>query len=160
MSTKFAPATAMKSTRIHCAAAESSCADPGRVEKPPVGIVENAYASAWYGVVTSSIPAAHRNRERERLEHGEPRVEQPELPARSSGSAPASAVISVPGSSDSMSWRPPTRSRGSTATARTSTAIPPSHCVYWRQIPSERFSAEKSVTTVAPVVVKPDMPSK
>ena len=38
--------------------------------------------------------------------------------------------------------------------------MPPSHCVNWRQMPSERLISSKSVTTLAPVVVKPDMPSK
>ena len=36
----------MKSARIHCAAGEKAAAESGCVEKPPVGIVENACASA------------------------------------------------------------------------------------------------------------------
>ena len=38
--------------------------------------------------------------------------------------------------------------------------MPPSHWVSWRQISSEFGSASTSVSTVAPVVVKPDMASK
>jgi hypothetical protein len=38
--------------------------------------------------------------------------------------------------------------------------IPPNHCVNWRHIARERERPSKSVTTVAPVVVNPDMPSK
>ena len=38
--------------------------------------------------------------------------------------------------------------------------IPPSHWLSWRQIRIDRSSASTSVTTVAPVVVKPDIPSK
>ncbi len=44
--------------------------------------------------------------------------------------------------------------------ASTMIPIPPSHCVNWRQMPSERLISSKSVTTLAPVVVNPDMPSK
>jgi hypothetical protein len=38
--------------------------------------------------------------------------------------------------------------------------IPPSHCVSWRQIATERSRPSMSVTTLAPVVVKPDIASK
>ena len=38
--------------------------------------------------------------------------------------------------------------------------IPPSHWLSWRQMRIDRSSASTSVTTVAPVVVKPDIPSK
>ena len=38
--------------------------------------------------------------------------------------------------------------------------IPPSHWLSWRQRRIDRSSASTSVTTVAPVVVKPDIPSK
>ena len=38
--------------------------------------------------------------------------------------------------------------------------IPPSHCENWRHITTEFESASTSVTTVAPVVVKPDIASK
>ena len=38
--------------------------------------------------------------------------------------------------------------------------IPPSHCVNCRHIPSERESSSKSVSTVAPVAVKPETDSK
>ena len=37
--------------------------------------------------------------------------------------------FSGPGTSESRSWRPPTRSRGNTASASTMMPIPPSHCV-------------------------------
>ena len=38
--------------------------------------------------------------------------------------------------------------------------IPPSHWLSWRHSRSERSSASTSTITVAPVVEKPDMPSK
>ncbi len=38
--------------------------------------------------------------------------------------------------------------------------MPPSHWVNWRHISSERGRASMSVSTVAPVVVNPDIPSK
>ena len=34
-------------------------ADVGCVAKPPVGIVANACARAWYGVISSSMPNTH-----------------------------------------------------------------------------------------------------
>ena len=132
----------------------------GCVEKPPVGIVENACASASYGrhqVVDADDP--------ERREHAAPgrasaRRRGTRACARSSGCARREQRSPGPGSSDSIICRPPTRSRGSTAIASTMIPMPPSHCVNWRHIPSERLISSKSVTTLAPVVVKPDMPSK
>ena len=50
-------------------------------------------------------------------------------------------LISGPGSSDSMTWRPPIRSRGRTAIASTMIPIPPSHCVNWRHMSMDRESA-------------------
>ena len=38
--------------------------------------------------------------------------------------------------------------------------IPPSHWVNWRQIARLRGSSSTCVTTLPPVVLKPDMPSK
>ncbi len=38
--------------------------------------------------------------------------------------------------------------------------IPPSHEVNWRQSTSERESSSTFVSTLAPVVVKPDIDSK
>ena len=38
--------------------------------------------------------------------------------------------------------------------------IPPSHCVNWRHISSEWLSRSRSVSMLAPVVVKPDIASK
>ena len=70
----------------------------------------------------------------------------------------ASWSTSGPGSSDSNIWRPPTRSRGRTASASTMIPIPPSHWLSCRQMRSERSSASTSATTVAPVVVKPGHP--
>ncbi len=72
----------------------------------------------------------------------------------------ASWFTSGPGSSDSNIWRPPIRNRGSTASASTMIPIPPSHWLSWRQIRIDRSSDSTSVTTVAPVVVNPDIPSK
>ena len=46
----------MNSARIHWASAEKLAAESGCVEKPPVGIVANAWASASYGVMSSSMP--------------------------------------------------------------------------------------------------------
>ncbi len=72
----------------------------------------------------------------------------------------ASSSISGPGISDSISWRPPTRSRGSTASASTTIPIPPSHWVNCRHISIEWSTASMSVRIDAPVVVNPDIVSK
>ena len=69
-------------------------------------------------------------------------------------------AISGPGSSDSIICSPPTRSRGSTAIARTMIPMPPSHWLNWRHIPSDPLISLRSDATLAPVVVKPDIPSK
>ena len=67
-----------------------------------------------------------------------------------------------PGASASMSWAPPTESSGRMATASTTIPIPPSHWVSCRHRRIERECAENEMSpiTVAPVVVKPLMPSK
>ena len=52
------------------------------------------------------------------------------------------------------------RSRGSTATASTMMPMPPSQWLNWRQKTIERSSASMSVSTVAPVAVKPETDSK
>ena len=56
-------------------------------------------------------------------------------------------------------WRPPMRSRGSTAKKTTMIPTPPSQAVNCRHISTERGSAGTSVATVAPAVEKPDMDS-
>ena len=71
-----------------------------------------------------------------------------------------SVSISGPGISCSRSCRPPTRRRGRTARARTMIPIPPSHWVSWRQKSRPRGSASTFVSTLPPVVLNPDMPSK
>ena len=72
----------------------------------------------------------------------------------------ASGSISGPGVSDSISWRPPTRRRGRTASASTTMPMPPIHWLNWRQSMSERSTVSYSIRTVAPVVVIPDIASK
>ncbi len=72
----------MKNARIHCDVAEKPSADRGSVEKPPVGIVENALARAWYGVISSSMPEPADRRKQKHLHDGEPDVEEPELSRR------------------------------------------------------------------------------
>ena len=47
----------MKSAMIHWVAAENAAIEFTCVEKPPVGIVVNACASASYGVIASSMPS-------------------------------------------------------------------------------------------------------
>ena len=42
---------------IHCVSAENPTMESGWVEKPPVGIVEKAWAIASYGVIRSSMPS-------------------------------------------------------------------------------------------------------
>ena len=71
-----------------------------------------------------------------------------------------SASTSGPGASDSISFRPPILSRGSTASASTMIPIPPSHWLNWRHMAMDLSSARRSVATLEPVVVIPDMPSK
>jgi hypothetical protein len=66
----------------------------------------------------------------------------------------------VPGISASMSCWPPTASRGRIASASTTIPSPPSHCVKLRHRSSARGIASMSVSTVAPVVVNPDIDSK
>ena len=66
------------------------------------------------------------------------RCRGPRAAAPSGGSGPGGARPPGPGSSDSIIWRPPTLSRGSTATARMMIPMPPSHWVNWRHIESER----------------------
>ena len=70
------------------------------------------------------------------------------------------ASSSGPGASDSISWRPPTRSRGSTASASTMIPMPPNHCVNCRHMESDLSRVETSATTLDPVVVMPDIASK
>ena len=149
----------MKSARIHCDSAEKLAAESGFVEKPPVGIVANECASASYGVISSSIPTTQSEESMKTWTSVSPTYRNQSRRAVERMRS-LSAAISGPGSSDSMSWRPPTRRRGSTAIASTMIPMPPSHCVNWRQMPSDRLISSKSVTTDAPVVVNPDMPSK
>ena len=56
VSAKFAPATAMKNTITHCDAAAKPSTERGSVEKPPVGMVEKACATAWNRFICSSTP--------------------------------------------------------------------------------------------------------
>ena len=51
------PARNMNSAMIHWAAGEKPSSESAFGEKPPVGIVAKAWASAWYGVIASSIPS-------------------------------------------------------------------------------------------------------
>ncbi len=67
---------------------------------------------------------------------------------------------SGPGASDSISCRPPTRSRGRTASARTMIPMPPSQAVNCRHIAIEWLIAGMSVSMLDPVVVIPDIASK
>jgi hypothetical protein len=46
------------------------------------------------------------------------------------------------------------------ARKRTMIPIPPSHCVNWRQRITDWSTPSMSVSTLAPVVVKPDIASK
>ena len=69
------------------------------VEKPPVGIVVRACASAWNGVI-SLVDARQPERERIANEHGgEGDVEQPDAPRGVADPRAASVSISGPGSS-------------------------------------------------------------
>ena len=114
----------------------------GCVEKPPVGIVANAWATRLVGrheIVDADHP---EGREHQRSGSPSARRRGTRACAQSSGSARREPRSPGPGSSDSMSCRPPTRSRGSTAIARTMIPMPPSHCVNWRQI------AERAVDLV------------
>ncbi|OGB94338.1 MAG: hypothetical protein A3G82_14935 [Burkholderiales bacterium RIFCSPLOWO2_12_FULL_67_210] len=58
------------------------------------------------------------------------------------------------------SWLPPTPSMGRIATASTRMPMPPSHCRKQRQRLMEPGSRSSPTSTVAPVVVSPEMASK
>ena len=153
------PASNMKSAMIHWAPGENAAIESACVEKPPVGIVAKACASASYGVIASSRPSQPSEASSRVNRIVSPMYRTHSIRAVSRIRSPR-AAISGPGSSDSIICRPPTRSRGRTATARMMIPMPPSHCVNWRHIESERESSSKSVTTLAPVVVAADMPSR
>ena len=51
------PARNMNSAMIHWASGEKLWSESAFGENPPVGIVANACASAWYGVISSSMPS-------------------------------------------------------------------------------------------------------
>ena len=74
------PARNMKSAMIHCASGEKPSSESAWVEKPPVGIVVNAWASASYGVIASSIPSQPSDASRSVSEHGQRDVEDPQHP--------------------------------------------------------------------------------
>ena len=65
-----------------------------------------------------------------------------------------------PGVSALNAWLPPTPSMGKTATASTTTPMPPSHTRKVRHTLMEPGSWSIFEMVVAPVVVKPDMVSK
>ena len=48
----------MKRTTTHCVAGANASIEFTLVEKPAVGIVVNACANAWNGVISSSTPVA------------------------------------------------------------------------------------------------------
>ena len=106
------------------------------MENPPVGIVVNAWASASYGVIASSMPSHPSDASRSARSAVSPmyRTQSSRAVWRiRSGRRETSG----PGSSDSIIWRPPTLSRGNTATARMMIPMPPSHWVNWRHIESD-----------------------
>ena len=135
------PATTMKTVIIHCVAgAERARPSVARGEKPPVGIVANAWrqrrrgSSRRRGRSSRRAPGARRAPPSERRRAAR-------AAARCGGSTRRARSISGPGSSDSNSWRPPIRSRGRTASASTMIPMPPSHWVNWRQMSIERGRA-------------------
>ena len=65
-----------------------------------------------------------------------------------------------PAASALKSWLPPTPSNGSTATAKIRMPMPPIHCKNVRHMFTDKGSASKPVSTVAPVVVRPETASK
>ena len=103
---------------------------------------------------------AERAQERD-LDQRSARCRGSRADARARGSTPSAARSRGPGISDSSSWRPPTRRRGSTAIASTMIPMPPSHCVNCRQNSDRvRESLRCRSGRVAPVVVNPDIDSK
>ena len=149
----------MKTTIVHCVAAAYSSTERAFVENPPVGIVVSACATASNPLMRESAPVAPRS---QRIAISTAVSATYRIQSRRAVSRMRVLRLSIsgPGSSDSNSCRPPTRSRGKTASASTMIPSPPSHCVSCRQISSECESDSTSVSTVPPVVVKPAMPSK
>ena len=154
-STKFTPARSMKSAMIHCAAGGEG-RDRVRLRREAAGR-HRRRTRARAPRTASSRRRSRASRARRGGASAEPsaRCTGPRGAVPSSGSARRSAPTSGPGSSASIICRPPTRRRGRMATARMMIPIPPSHCVNWRHMDSERESSSKSVTTLAPVVVEP-----
>lgn len=70
------------------------------------------------------------------------------------------ASFTGPAASALKSWLPPTPSMGSTATARIRMPMPPTHCRKVRQTFSDTGRLSSPLSTVAPVVVRPDTASK
>ena len=65
-----------------------------------------------------------------------------------------------PGVSALNNWRPPMPSSGRMATASTMMPMPPNQLSSWRQMLIAGGKLSSPVSTVAPVVVMPDMVSK
>ena len=125
--------------------------DCGLGEKPPADSV----VSAWHAASNSGIPAACSTISSAAVRPAYSRQRY----AAVSRTCGASDWAVGPGASVKNSWRTPNASRGSIATNSVMTPIPPSHWVSARQNIVARSSCPKSTSTVAPVVVKPDIDS-
>jgi hypothetical protein len=97
----------------------------------------------------------------EDVQHREAEIDQPE-DARGFRDPWGELLELGPGASDFINWAPFTATSGRIAIINTMIPIPPSHWVSWRHRRSacECWSREISPSTVAPVVVKPDVDSK
>ncbi len=138
-SAKFVPATSMKTTTTHWVVGWNGSIERASVEKPAVAIVGNE--------IRDGVEEGHPRVEAGEAEHGEhrdlgggdPDVEHDEAPrsladgGRERSSGPGDSALN-------RAWRPPTRSRGSTARKRTMIPTPPSQAVNWRHIAIERDS--------------------
>ena len=123
------------------------------VEKPPRPTAEKAWQTAsnqpmphsFSATMPAAVISTYTN-------HSELAVSVMRGASRSSFTEPGAAPL--------YSCMPPTPSSGSTASAMTMMPRPPNHSSAWRQKFSDGGSWSRPVSTVEPVVVRPDMASK
>ena len=149
------PAMIMKTTIVHCAQAPNGSMERALGEKPPAESVVNA----WQTALKRSMPGARSSRPSDPERSGSP------APVKNAYSSQNRLAVSRmrgaslsncgPGTSRVISWRPPTASRGSTASTSTMMPRPPSHCVRLRQNRIARPWLSMSSMLLAPVAVTP-----
>jgi hypothetical protein len=151
----------MKGTIAHWVAAPNASIERPSGEKPPVGMVVKACATASKKLMLGSMSVKARNESTAISARVSPTYRPRNRLAVSRIVAGKVASSAGPGASVWKSdWRPPTRRRARIVSASTMIPMPPSHWVNWRHMSIELFSAGMSVRTLEPVVVKPDIDSK